>query len=287
MRFLGALLVGMVGCAASAGAEQNASSAADITASADTCPADSAPRALMNEPMKDPDDAAARLGCLATVLTAQHDGRAPFATLYTAITVTSTASRRHDFQDGAWTAHIFTEFAELYRKSGSSPTSTERPIAGSWRIAFDAAKESKTLIGQDMSLGVNAHVDHDLAHALLSVGIGSGDTRAMRQRDHFRVNDILHANVETALTKLGALYAPGLAEAPSAVMTLLSDVYFRAVEAARLKAWVDAVALTQDELDPDGVADEIEGTSTVIDAILVPSIDPAIDAKLHAIEQGQ
>ena len=134
------------------------------------------------------------------------------------------------------------------------------------------------------SLGVNAHVNHDLAHALFTIGIGSGDTRAMRQRDHFRVNDILHANVETALTKLGALYAPGLAEAPSAVMTPQRRL-FSGVGASSLGRRRRA---DRYELDPPGTASRTrsKAPTVIADAILVPSIDPAIDAKLHAIEQG-
>lgn len=293
MRFVGALLVacGLMGCAAigSSSDESSASSAADITAASE-CTASTDTRALLNDPMKDPDDAAARLGCLAQALTAQHDGRAPFATLYTAITnAVDTAIKAGRFEDGVWTASYLTEFAELYRVAyigyvdGQSDT-----IAGSWRVAFDAAKVPKTLIVQDMSLGVNAHVNHDLAHALYTVGIGSGATRAMRQRDHFKVNDILHENVQAALTTLANLYAPGLAQAPATVMRVLSDTYFVAVETGRLKAWLDAIALTDTtSILRKGVEDEIEDSSKLLaEALLVPTWDDALAAKLKELEQG-
>lgn len=258
---------------------------------AQSCTAKTDTRALMNAPMSGPDDAASRLGCLEEVLTAQHDGRAPFAMLYTAITKAVDAAIKggKTFEDGAWTAQYLTEFAELYRVAFVAYVDgNTADVPGSWRVAFDAAKEPKTLVVQDMSLGVNAHVDHDLAHALVTVGIGTGDTRKMRQRDHFRVNDILKANVDTALTSLANTYAPGLGEAPPAVMTVLSDVYFKAVETGRLKAWLDAIALSDSSgLIEKGVDDEIEETSKgLAEALLLPTWNDAIAAKLKQLEQG-
>ena len=57
-------------------------------------------------------------------------------------------------------------------------------MAKSWRLCFDAAASGRTLVLQDVFLGVNAHVNHDLAYALSGVSIDPD--RASRYRDPCR-----------------------------------------------------------------------------------------------------
>jgi hypothetical protein len=278
-------LTALTGCSAASG-EDSSESSADLSAAA--CPTDM--RQMMDAPMRDPADAAQRFHCLRTTLTVEHDGRAPFISLYSDITdAVSAAIKAGRFEDGAWTAQYLTNFAELYRVAYVGYVDGHGDeIPGAWRKSFDAAKND-ALIVQDVTLGVNAHVNRDLSHALVMVGIGSGDMRASHQRDHFTVNDILHENVNKALTELATIYAPGLGEAPDVVMNLLSETYYRAVEAGRLKAWLDAVALTDTPSFLRGPIElEIEDSSKLIaDAILLPTFSPEILAKLHELEKSQ
>lgn len=286
------LAVSSAGCAAE---EDTATATANLDADA-TCGFDAtspaSPRRLLNDPLAGPDDAERRLTCLRTILKTQKDNRAPFASLYTDITISARAGiRAGRFEDGEWVGRYMTMFAELYREAfvGYADGNADA-IPGSWRIAFDAARDGRALNVQHVSLGVNAHVNRDLAHTLYVVGIGErGDLREKRQRDHFKVNDILRENVDATLASLAETYAPGLGEAPSAVMRILSETYFRAVVAGRFKAWVDAVALTDSFpfLRP-AVDDQIELTSKLIGkAILVPAMNEDILEKLRALESGE
>lgn len=287
----GLCLVATAGCSAESD-EAIASDSANLNAA--TCGVDptspASPRKLMDDPITNPDDASKRLGCLRTVLRTQHDGRAPFASLYTDITLAvSAAIRAGRFEDNGWAARYLTTFAELYRVAFVAYVDGDDDVPGSWRISFDAARDDRVLAVQHVSLGVNAHVDRDLAHALVMVGIGDGARRASRHRDHDLVNDILHENVDAALGSLAETYAPGLEKAPDAVMNVLSETYFRAVQAGRLKAWIDAVALSDTiPLFRPAVKAQIELSSTLIaQAILTPNMNEELLAKLKALEAGE
>ena len=286
-------LVATTGCSAGMD-DATASDSASLNAA--TCGVDpsspASPRQLMDAKITNPDEAATRLGCLRVVLRTQHDGRAPFASLYTDITIAvGDAIRAGRFEDNEWAARYLTTFAELYRVAFVAYVDGDHgAVPASWRIAFDAARDERVLAVQHVSLGVNAHVDRDLSHALVLVGIGDhGASRSSRHRDHNLVNDILHENVDNALASLAMTYAPGLGEAPPAVMNLLSETYFRAVAAGRFKAWVDAVALTDTiPLFRPAVEGEIELSSKLIaQAILTPNMDEDLLAKLHALEAGE
>lgn len=284
------LVVSSSGCAATA--EEVESSTQDLSTSCGLDPASpDSPRALMNEPLRDGADAQTRLRCLREELTLQHDGRAPFASLYSGITDAVTAAiAAHRFEDNEWLERYMTAFAELYRVAFVGYVDGHADeIPASWRISFDAAKNDRTLIVQDVSLGVNAHVDRDLSHALVMAGIGDDrETREVRKRDHFKVNDILRENVDAALEQLADTYAPGFGQTPPAVMNLLTETYFHAVAAGRFKAWLDAVALndTPALLRP-AVEKQIEVSSKLIaEAILVPTLSPQLAEKLHELEAG-
>lgn len=285
------VVVSSTGCAP---ADESAeSSSADLSTSCGLDPASpDSPRKLMDQPMRDPADAQARLRCLSEELTIQHDGRAPFASLYSDITDSARkaiADKR--FEDNEWLERYMTEFAELYRVAfvGYIDEHGDQ-IPASWRISFDAAKNEHTLIVQAVSLGVNAHVDRDLSHALVAVGIGDDhETREMRKRDHFKVNDILRENVDAALKRLADTYAPGFGQAPDVVMKILTEMYFGAVVTGRFKAWADAVTLNDAPsfLRPAEEA-QIELSSKLLaDAITVPSLSPELIEKLHGLEAGQ
>jgi hypothetical protein len=288
---VGLLVSSIAGCAASAD-DSAESTSADLSASCGLDPmSPDSPRKLMNDPMRDPADAQARLRCLSEELTLQHDGRAPFASLYSDITDSARkAIAEKRFEDNEWLERYMTEFAELYRVSFVGYIDGHGDeIPASWRISFDAARDPHTLVAQAVSLGVNAHVDRDLSHALVAVGIGEDhETREMRKRDHFKVNDILKENVDAALKRLADTYAPGFGQAPDIVMKILTETYFGAVVTGRFKAWLDAVALhdTPALLRPAEEA-QIELSSKLLaEAVLVPSLSPELTEKLHELEAG-
>jgi hypothetical protein len=244
---------------------------------------------LMVAPIVNDADADVRFSCLAQLLTDQGDRRAPFATLYSMTTTNVRAAiAAGEFQDAAWTAKYLETFAELYRQAFYDyQTGNTGPVPEAWQIAFETAAGKKELIVQDLALGVNAHVDRDLAYALAIVGIG--DTPALqleRFSDHTTVNNVLHAELQGALGKIANLYAPGFNEAPAAVLTILENTFFAALVTGRQNAWDNAESLVGTSGAAHDAAEQtIESeAATIADGILSPSLSPQLMAVLHQLE---
>jgi Family of unknown function (DUF5995) len=281
--------------AGAAHAESGATTAAhdaglDASASCGYAPTDpSGPTNLMATPITSDQDADKRFACLSVMLTAQHDGRAPFITLYAAVTTKIIAGIASGaFHDGVWTGQYLEAFAELYRQAFENyETGNVSAVPPAWKIAFDMAKTGTALSVQNLALGVNAHVDRDLAFGLQSVGIG--DTVALRlerYEDHTEVNDILYSELQSGLQTFANLYAPGFNEAPSAVLPILENTFFAFVVVGRQNAWDNAVSLVSTTGDAHSVVEEtIENEAvTDADAILSPSLSPTLMATLHQLE---
>ena len=111
----------------------------------------------------------------------------------------------------------------------------------SWRLCFDAAVAGTGLVLQDVLLGVNAHVNHDLPLALSTISIEPD--RAQRYRDHSAVNAVLASVTERATERLAATYAPGLAAMDDCAGSIDEMLSAFSLEVARESAWEGAVSL--------------------------------------------
>jgi hypothetical protein len=134
------------------------------------------------QPFSSLDDAYDRMKCARDVMFVNGDRRAIFLTLYVETTFqVRKAIRETDlFQDKgneynmvnckAWMEYYTYHFADLYRKavvdwdSGNSGN-----VPDCWKSSFEHSTEDDILIGQHLVLGINAHINRDLAHALFNV----------------------------------------------------------------------------------------------------------------------
>src|SRR5262245_22808057 len=119
------------------------------------------------------DDAVQSLAALEQVLRDRHDRRAIFVTAYLSITrAIEQGVASGLFHDNAWVSRYAVCFANLYRKALLSYELNDvASLPKAWRIAFDTSKNAGALAIQDLFLGVNAHINHDLALALVEVAI--------------------------------------------------------------------------------------------------------------------
>jgi hypothetical protein len=173
-----------------------------------------------------------------------RDLRGVFATAYLEITRAIHAGiRGGGFQDAAWTTRYLVAFANLYRvalRAYEEGRTGEVPKA--WRLSFDAARAGKGLVIQHLVLGINAHINHDLALGLLQVGIDP--ERPRRYADHTQVNRVLEAATAGMKLRIGALYAPILNRLDRMAGRLDDEVTAFSIPKAREHAWTFAVALT-------------------------------------------
>ena len=140
----------------------------------------------------------ARLGC---------DHRAVFATTYLLLTeqIRDTIRRdRHFFSDLRWLTYEDTVFANYYFRAVAA-YDRGGAVPEAWRIAFDTARSGDANGGQDMLLGINAHVQRDMPFVVATVGMRkrNGDTR---KPDHDVVNGILSDAYEPIVSAVGQRY---------------------------------------------------------------------------------
>ena len=200
------------------------------------------------------DDTITALVVLEQTFRSQHDRRAIFATAYLAIT-RAIKQRVVDglFQDNAWVTRYTLCFANLYRtallayEQGNWDT-----LPKAWRIAFDTSENNGALAIQDLVLGINAHINHDLALALIEVTIDP--QRPTRYADHCIVNDVLRAATDPMQQRIGQLYAPILSLLDQACDHLDEDIACFSVEKAREAAWLAAVGLANARNDAERAA---------------------------------
>lgn len=92
------------------------------------------------------------------------------------------------FRHREWMLLLIAEFSNMY--FGAFEGWEEgRPIPGAWQVAFDAAARGDVTAAQDVLLGSNAHVQHDLPLALAKLGLRTPGG-ASRKGDHDGVNTV-------------------------------------------------------------------------------------------------
>jgi len=218
-----------------------------------------------------------------------RDRRSIFLTLY-GIVSTEIRARlaQDDFDDSAWVHRYAVAFANLYREA------LERYDAGqvagvpkSWRLCFEMAGAGTGLVLQDMFLGVNAHVNHDLPFALSGVSIDPD--RPRRYRDHAAVNAVLASVVDRATERIATLYAPGLASIGEAAGQIDEMLSMFSLQVARESAWESAVSLANARNGVErGLAGSLIASRAAVMARLLraPSLSPSVVAACRRIEAG-
>jgi hypothetical protein len=135
------------------------------------------------------DEVISRLGAIIDEAIVERDRLGYFAALYRTVTVAvkeGIAAGR--FEDGARMKRLDVVFANRYlgafhaHRSGGTATQ-------SWRVAFAVARSRRAVIMQHLLLGMNAHINLDLAIAAADVCPGS--SIAGLERDFNEINIIL------------------------------------------------------------------------------------------------
>jgi hypothetical protein len=170
------------------------------------------------------------------------DRRGVFATAYLRITrAIESAMAAGVFLDPEWVARYLVCFGNLYRRSVLDWESGERDrVPKAWRISFEAARGGHGLVIQHLVLGINAHINHDLALALVEAGI---EPRRDRYTDHTRVNDVLEAATDDLKLHVTRTYAPVLARLDRWAGTRDDEFTRFSIPKAREHAWAFALAL--------------------------------------------
>lgn len=196
---------------------------------------------LVDDPFVSMEDVRDRLEQLEATLLEQSDRRAVFLTLYTEMTAeTIREIDAGEFIESAWMERYLVRFAEYYRRAFYNyERGMVDEVPDPWIIAFGAALRGDSLVMQDAFLGINAHINYDLALTLSDIGLDPD--RPDKYADHAHINEILHRLVSIQQELLSRLYAPGLSRLGKRLGELDDMAAALSLRAARKKAWEVAV----------------------------------------------
>jgi hypothetical protein len=152
-----------------------------------------------------------------------------FNTVYLIIT-RNVRQKLGSFEDPAFLERFDTRFASYYLNALHAYL-TDGVVPPAWRLAFDAALDKMASPFLGMALGVNAHVNNDIAQVLKDCG---ADDR--HERDFYRVNRIIKDSLREATGSFneGRFYGPHRALLKPAYHAAMSTLIVR----WRHKAWI-------------------------------------------------
>jgi hypothetical protein len=243
---------------------------------------------LVESPFESVDGVLERLRALEAALREREDRRAVFLTVYSRMTREIRNRITADgFDDPAWMRRYTVAFADYYRRAFLA---FERGRLGGvpapWRVAFDTAARGEGLIAQDAFLGINAHINYDLALTLLDVGIDPD--RPAKRADHRAVNEVLGRLVDAQQEALAELYAPGLADVDAAFGRFDEAFTLLGLTEGREQAWRVAVVSTDVDIRPvrSYARWVLRATATGGAAfVLSPGVDPGLVRSLGRVER--
>lgn len=124
---------------------------------------------------------------LRAIALAAGDASGYFPALYSRVTARIAAAiDSGTFADGPGTDRFATRFAAHYIAAANDRLGSSR----CWQACWNVAGDQRLLIVQHLLLGINAHVNYDLARAVVEVADERGDLLSIR-RDFDAVNDVL------------------------------------------------------------------------------------------------
>jgi hypothetical protein len=223
-------------------------------------------------------------------LRAQGDRRAVFLTIYARMT--RTVREWIDdgrFVDPDWMRRYLLAFANYYRRAFLAFERAEiDAVPEPWLIAFDAALRADALVVQDALLGVNAHINYDLALAITDVGIDPN--RARKYADHRVIDGILSRLVDAQQDALVELYGSVIDVIDAPLGRLDESLLLGSMTAGREQAWRLAVVLTDSRFPPLTAAARwlLRATATGGGRVVrSPRLDPALGTALRDAEANR
>jgi hypothetical protein len=242
---------------------------------------------VLQRPFESLADTEMRLSRLEQRLRQREDRRAVFLSIYVRMTrQVREGIQNGSFEDGEWMRSYVMAFADHYRRAFLAFERGEEGVPDPWAVAFGQAIAGDTLVMQDAFLGVNAHINYDLALALDDVGLEPD--RGAKYRDHCAINDVLADLVDQQQAMLADLYAPGVTNLDAVFGEFDEALTLLSMTEGREQAWRVACVST-DVGWPlvDTYARWLLRTTAlgVAAVVLSPGLDANVQASLRHIER--
>jgi Family of unknown function (DUF5995) len=213
-------------------------------------------------------DAIAQLDALVGSCPAS-DGVATFGRLYGAMTKGAEADlEAHDFQDPVFFTDLDVNFAVLFFTAYNAYQVDPSTAARAWVPLFEARSRHGIAPVQFALAGMNAHINRDLAVALVATCKGNGTDLSTLSPEHtdYQLVDKLLAQVEQELK--GQLLTGWLGRVDAVLHKLggVDDVVaIWDISRARDAAWTNARALWALQTDPKLAADFVAALDRMVE----------------------
>ena len=193
-----------------------------------------------------------------------NDGLKYFNEMYTKITEgVKKGIEDGVFKDPAYVEQLDVNFANLYLNAIKANLNGE-PMPEAWQALFDARNQGGIEPIQFALAGVNAHINHDLAYALVETnkdfGIKPGDDSPQHE-DFETVNNIIQASMDESVKELDKGPLGHLVNKGGETGQELS---LEGIKAAREVAWETSQQLQDGGLDARIIAEIQEQLSGVL-----------------------
>jgi hypothetical protein len=198
--------------------------------------------ALVADPYTGVEETHRGLGSLLAAFEVREDRRAVFLEIYSRMTA-AVARRveREEFADPDWVGEYLVAFGNRYRAAVRAHEAGDfGSLSDPWQLAFEAA-DGESMVLQDAMLGVNAHINYDLALALDDVGVSTD--RPSKYADHSAIIDVIAGLVDEAQDSLAGRDADGLATLDSSLGRFDEWATVATIDECRDSAWRTAVAM--------------------------------------------
>jgi hypothetical protein len=154
-----------------------------------------------------------------TSLLGENDGIASFAKLYHVITRrVGEMVESGEFRSSPFLVRLDLEFAERFFQALRSYAADIHTTPGVWRVLFDNRSDPNVAPVNFAVLGVNAHINFDLAHALIAtwrrVAPDGEDTESAQFHDYRLINKVFEIEMDGLREELDSLLSNGPDGAP-------------------------------------------------------------------------
>jgi hypothetical protein len=154
-----------------------------------------------------------------TSLLGENDGIASFAKLYHVITRrVGEMVESGEFQSSPFLVRLDIEFAERFFQALRSYAADVHTTPGVWRVLFDNRSDPNVAPVNFAVLGVNAHINFDLAHALIAtwrrVAPDGEDTETAQFHDYRLINKVFEIEMDGLREELDSILSNGPDGAP-------------------------------------------------------------------------
>lgn len=202
------------------------------------------------------------------------DHNAVFALAYSRITQgyrwirdTYNADGSQHYQDKAYMNYVVETFARAYLRALDDWLSPDHEAVPAWELALDAAAARAATGSGDFTVGINAHINRDLAFVMAASGLVRPDGKSGKP-DYDKVNELLNMLTSPLSAELSARLDPSMASGEG---SLADPATFNLIVGWRERAWRNAEALASALTDVDRalVAERIEADALAEGAALL------------------